>query len=394
MILDILSSAGDLRQPASCIVKIDNKASTWLYPYIESVDVTNKRQGTGTAKIICKSIVGPDGAWEVTDNDKVEENKPISIEVKFGPQSTLPLFTGKIQKITPNFSSMSDEITVTIDCQDLSIDLDRQHKRVSWQEDEKMSDTRFLKEALKQNKSLTSKSLKLHRDTDDGEMPFPKNSNETNINFILKRAKENAYDCYIIDDELYFGPPRLKSSPSPEKKIYVRAGRLTNTTNFQIKHDPHVADEVEFVVLNDKGTDIEVITLKSKFTQLGTISSKRKKSNSSKNKWAAKTNSTPTKAKVQALNQAKINQESFNITATGKLDGSLFGDVLHVGRTISVVGAGLSYDGIHYVDAVTHNFTSAGYIQNFALIRNGLGPGRGETLGSPISKLSKIMGGF
>jgi hypothetical protein len=39
---------------------------------------------------------------------------------------------------------------------------------------------------------------------------------------------------------------------------------------------------------------------------------------------------------------------------------------------VGVRGAGLAYDGLYYVNSVTHNLKRGSYKQNFALSRDGL----------------------
>jgi len=39
---------------------------------------------------------------------------------------------------------------------------------------------------------------------------------------------------------------------------------------------------------------------------------------------------------------------------------------------VGVRGAGLAYDGLYYVDSVTHNVKRGEYKQNFSLSRDGL----------------------
>jgi hypothetical protein len=60
------------------------------------------------------------------------------------------------------------------------------------------------------------------------------------------------------------------------------------------------------------------------------------------------------------------------ITGTGSLDVLRYGRVLRARMIVGVRGAGLSYDGLYYVDSVTHNIKRDEYKQNFTLSRDGL----------------------
>lgn len=60
------------------------------------------------------------------------------------------------------------------------------------------------------------------------------------------------------------------------------------------------------------------------------------------------------------------------ITATGTLDVLRYGHVLRSRMLVGVRGAGLAYDGLYYVNSVTHNIKRGQYKINFALSRDGL----------------------
>ena len=49
-----------------------------------------------------------------------------------------------------------------------------------------------------------------------------------------------------------------------------------------------------------------------------------------------------------------------------------YGRVLQPRKLVGVRGAGLAFDGLHYVKSVTHQITRGEYKQHFSLVRNGL----------------------
>lgn len=63
---------------------------------------------------------------------------------------------------------------------------------------------------------------------------------------------------------------------------------------------------------------------------------------------------------------------SNSITASGSFDTTRYGTVLRPRMMVGVRGAGLSYDGLYYVDSVTHNIKKGEYKQSFSLSRDGL----------------------
>lgn len=61
-----------------------------------------------------------------------------------------------------------------------------------------------------------------------------------------------------------------------------------------------------------------------------------------------------------------------SITVSGSLDVLRYGHVLRSKALVGVRGAGLAYDGLYYVDSVTHNLKRGEFKQNFQLSRDGL----------------------
>lgn len=60
------------------------------------------------------------------------------------------------------------------------------------------------------------------------------------------------------------------------------------------------------------------------------------------------------------------------VTGDGTLDVVRYGRLLAARQLVGVRGAGLAYDGLHYVKSVTHTIKRGEYKQSFKLSRNGL----------------------
>ncbi|MGO9237002.1 MAG: hypothetical protein ACLP4V_24120 [Methylocella sp.] len=60
------------------------------------------------------------------------------------------------------------------------------------------------------------------------------------------------------------------------------------------------------------------------------------------------------------------------VTGQGTLDVVRYGQILRARSLVGVRGAGLAYDGMHYVDSATHHLKQAEYKQSFVLKRNAL----------------------
>ena len=61
-----------------------------------------------------------------------------------------------------------------------------------------------------------------------------------------------------------------------------------------------------------------------------------------------------------------------SVTGNGSLDVMRYNGLLRARMLVGVRGAGITYDGMYYVDSVTHNIKPGEYKQNFTLSRDGL----------------------
>ena len=60
------------------------------------------------------------------------------------------------------------------------------------------------------------------------------------------------------------------------------------------------------------------------------------------------------------------------VSAEGSLDVLRYGQVLKTRRLVGVRGGGLAFDGLYFVESVTHHLKRGEYTQDFTLTRNGL----------------------
>jgi hypothetical protein len=69
---------------------------------------------------------------------------------------------------------------------------------------------------------------------------------------------------------------------------------------------------------------------------------------------------------------AKASQAADAVTGNGTLNVLRYGRLLKARQLVGVRGAGMAFDGLHYVTSVTHNIKRGEYKQSFKLSRNGL----------------------
>jgi hypothetical protein len=76
--------------------------------------------------------------------------------------------------------------------------------------------------------------------------------------------------------------------------------------------------------------------------------------------------------KAVLIGMAKAARTADAVKGEGSLDVLRYGRVLQARRLVGVRGAGMAFDGLHYVQSVTHQIKRGEYKQRFKLVRNGL----------------------
>ena len=174
----------------------------------------------------------------------------------------------------------------------------------------------------------------------------------------------------------------------------VFAGRATNCLTFEIGDDALWADQVRLDhAPQDQGTTPITATLTPNLPVLGDAPAASEGADlGTPSVWRMTKWGDATEEELRAHAQALVNDASFKIRGYGELDGSLYGHVLEVGRTVTVDGAGGRYGGLYYVEQVVHRFTPEGYRQTFELSRNGTGETAGAT--GPIAAAASAIAGL
>ncbi len=72
------------------------------------------------------------------------------------------------------------------------------------------------------------------------------------------------------------------------------------------------------------------------------------------------------------LGMARASRSADVVSGSGTLDVVRYGQVLKARQLVGVRGAGPAFDGLHYVDSVTHTLSKGQYKQSFTLKRNAL----------------------
>jgi hypothetical protein len=198
--------------------------------------------------------------------------------------------------------------------------------------------------------------------------------NTTARAYIKKLASQAGYVFYVEPGPLpgrsiaYFGPDiRL---PIPQPALNINMDAHTNVQSLSFSLDG-LAKRVRIVTILDPITGkiplpIPVPNVNVFKPPLGLRPTPPAKVEFSHNLASEK----PQTALQRVLGYLMNNAEA--ISATGSLDVLRYGHVLRSRMLVGVRGAGLAYDGLYYVDSVTHSIKRGQYTESFTLSRDGL----------------------
>ncbi|MBL0163874.1 MAG: hypothetical protein IPP82_09610 [Xanthomonadales bacterium] len=199
--------------------------------------------------------------------------------------------------------------------------------------------------------------------------------NGTDLAHLKLIAKSNGYVFYVEPGPLpgqsiaYMGPNIRIPVPQPALNINMDAHTNVDSLNFSLDG---LAKETMLVTINDPvigrtPIPIPIPSLNIFQPPLGARPTPPLKMVMSKDTGG---NSVPLTMK-KALARMLVGSANA-ITVSGSLDVLRYGHVLRSKLLVGVRGAGLAYDGLYYVDSVTHKIKRGEFKQSFQLSRDGL----------------------
>ena len=195
---------------------------------------------------------------------------------------------------------------------------------------------------------------------------------ETDLVFLKRMAERNGYVFYLEPvtfgvTTAYFGPDVRVGIPQPAlTKDMGPASNLTSIS-FSIDSQATASQQGTFIEPFFK-TALPIPPLPSlrlpplASTPLPAMRSERLRDTA---KRSASNAATTLLAAATNIPNA--------VTGTGEVDTARYGHVLRPRGIVGVRGAGLAFDGLYQVDAVTHKLARGAYTQSFRLSREGLG---------------------
>lgn len=197
---------------------------------------------------------------------------------------------------------------------------------------------------------------------------------ETDLDFIRRQAYEAGFTFYVdpgpaLGSSLaYFGPDI--HLPVPQPALSIDMDSATNVESLSFSLDG-MAKKVTLFTIFDPVTGtvpvpIPVPNLNPFKPPLGARPTPPARLEYANNGTLL----DPTEAAGAIL--ASLMNSSDAVSGNGTLDVLRYGQVLRSRMLVGVRGASLGYDGLYYVDSVTHSIKRGEYKQNFTLSRDGL----------------------
>ncbi len=195
----------------------------------------------------------------------------------------------------------------------------------------------------------------------------------TDLAYIRQLAKESGYVFYIEPgpvpgvSKAYWGPQVKIGVPQPALNVNMDA--WTNVETLTFKYEPQNA-VLPIVMIQDETSKanipIPIPSVNPLSPPLGSVIPVPQK--------VEKLDNTAKFSPGQAIMQgiARATETSDVVTGEGRLDVLRYGQILKARQLVGVRGAGLSFDGLHYVQKTTHQMKPGEYKQSFTLRRNGL----------------------
>jgi hypothetical protein len=196
---------------------------------------------------------------------------------------------------------------------------------------------------------------------------------KTDLAYVQQLAKEAGYVFYITPGPLpgmnqaYWGPQVRVGVPQPSLNVNMDSWTNVESLNFQYQPQSSV---LPIVFIQDQTTKVVLpipIPPVTPFNPpLGLVVPIPQKIEP----LTETAKLSPAQALMQGM--ARAVEAADVVSGDGTLDVLRYGQVLRARSLVGVRGAGVAFDGMHFVDSTTHKLKPGEYKQSFVLKRNAL----------------------
>jgi len=196
---------------------------------------------------------------------------------------------------------------------------------------------------------------------------------QTDLAYIQQLAHEAGYVFYIVPGPLpgmnqaYWGPQVRVGIPQPS--LNVNMDSWTNVESLNLRYQP-LNSVLPIVFIQDPITKIPLPITIPPVTPFNPPLGLAVPVPQKVEQMTATAQLTPAQAMMQGM--ARAVETADVVSGDGTLDVLRYGQVLRARSLVGVRGAGIAFDGMHFVDSTTHRLKPGEYKQSFVLKRNAL----------------------
>lgn len=342
---------------------------------LRDVQVTHTDQGPSGFQITFQ--IGRSGPWHLKDYALLREAllKPFNRVILIVRFAVLPmvLMDGIITNVQVSPSEEPGASTLTVTGEDVSVMMDLEEKSQPFPA---MPDYVIVNQLLGQYARF---GLILPRPPEDPRPLIPPNpteeipqkpSNMTDRGYLRQLADRFGFVFYLTPgpmpgaNTVHWGPPvRLTV---PQKALSVNMGPGSNVRSINITYDALRPQEVRYVV-DPEEEEIDTITTPS-FSRMIPLARDRARAR----RKTSITGHTGDLGRYDAQSSVDRSLDGV-VSASGDLDALRYERILEPRGLVGLRGVGDSYDGLYYVQSVSHRISKGSYTQSFTLNREGTG---------------------
>jgi hypothetical protein len=198
----------------------------------------------------------------------------------------------------------------------------------------------------------------------------------TDLQYLLQMGARYGYVFYVdpgpapLTSVAYWGPPVRVGVP--QKALSSGFGSDSNVTNISFAYDGMAPAFVNGTV-QDRDLNVQLPVRTFASTRLPLVSQPAWLTQSqTRVRSFRESGLNLTQAFARAQSETDRSQDRV-VQGTGELDALRYEAILKPRGLVGVRGVGYSYDGLYYVQQVSHTIERGGYRQRFTLEREGLG---------------------
>jgi hypothetical protein len=171
----------------------------------------------------------------------------------------------------------------------------------------------------------------------------------------------------------YWGPPKKRGGTQSQKALSFNLGSYTNVDSISLQHNARSPTKVFGRVQDRKTNQIQSFSIDSSDEERAFLSKTLSLNNKDAVQEVQYMDSGHTLMESRIRAQAITNQSvDHAVQITGDLDTARYGDMLQIRELVGLRGVGDRYNGLYYVQQVTHKLRNGEYKQSFTITREGL----------------------